>query len=139
MRYIIIINCFLSGANEFIICLYWDSCCSVFSFLCNILRFIVWSISFSLTIVLSDLQYTASDYPFAIFKLLCMKILKRPAIDSYFRRDCLTQRKMQNQVIFQNPSCFPYVVTQTPYTTFVNCLRYVGGNVFVDKFSCFLH
>ena len=46
---------------------------SIFSFLCNVL----WTIYFSfflLTIIWYVLRFTASDYPFGIFKLFCKGI-----------------------------------------------------------------
>ena len=49
----------------------WDSCCLIFSFLCSVLYFIVCPfVVFLVVIVLSVLRFTASDYPFGIFKLL---------------------------------------------------------------------
>ena len=58
-------------APEFTPCFEWGSCCSIFSFLCSVLYIIVRHfVVFLLIIVLSVfLQFTASDYPFDIFKL----------------------------------------------------------------------
>jgi len=49
----------------------WGSCCSIFSFLCSVLRTIVWPfVLFILDIVLFVLRFTASDYLLGILKLL---------------------------------------------------------------------
>ena len=60
-----------SEAHEFTPGFQWDSYCSIFSFLCSLLYFIVcpFGFCFVLPIVLSDLlRFTASDYPFVILK-----------------------------------------------------------------------
>jgi hypothetical protein len=47
------------------------SCCSIFCFMCNVLYFVVCLfVFFHLVIVMS--RFTATNYPFGIFKLLAM-------------------------------------------------------------------
>jgi len=59
-----------SRAPEFIPCFYWCSCCSIFSFLCNVLLIADCPfVLILLTIVLSVLRFMTSDSPFDIFKL----------------------------------------------------------------------
>ena len=60
-----------SGAPEFTPGFQWDSCCSIFCFLCNVLQITVCPfVLFHLPIVFSvRLPFTDSDYPFGIFKL----------------------------------------------------------------------
>ena len=53
----------------------WVSCCSIFSFLCNVLEIIV-CLFFLLVIVLSVLRLTDSGYSFDIFKLFLVLILQ---------------------------------------------------------------
>jgi hypothetical protein len=52
-------------------------CCSTFCFLCNVMKIVVCPfVPFLLVIVLSILLlFTASDYPFGIFKHFCYKIV----------------------------------------------------------------
>jgi len=48
----------------------WGSCCSILSFLCNVLYIVVCPfVLFLLAIVLSVLRFTDSNYSFGIFKL----------------------------------------------------------------------
>ena len=49
----------------------WGPCCSIFSFLCSVFSFVVFAcLLFLFVIVLSVLLwFTASDYPFGIFKI----------------------------------------------------------------------
>ena len=50
----------------------WGSGCSTFRFLCSVMQIII-SLFSLLTFVLSVLRFTASNYPFGIFKLfVCM-------------------------------------------------------------------
>ena len=50
------------------------SCCSIFSFLRNVLQIVVWTfVLFLLAIVLSVLRFTTSDYLFCIVKLFLYK------------------------------------------------------------------
>jgi hypothetical protein len=61
----------------------WGSCSSIFSFLCNILYFVMCPfVLFLLAIALSILRITASDYPVGIFKLFC-QAFARPKTMSY--------------------------------------------------------
>ena len=49
---------------------WWGSCCSISSFLCDVMWIIVWPLSFCPLCCLSFFfLYTASDYLFGIFKL----------------------------------------------------------------------
>ena len=59
-------------AHEFTPGVQWGSCCSIFSFLCNVLQIVVCTVVlFLFAIVLSIRRCTDSDYryPFCIFKL----------------------------------------------------------------------
>jgi hypothetical protein len=59
-------NCVLFRSTWLHLCFLWGSCWLNFSFLCNVLSIIV--VLFALAIVSSVLWFTASDYPFDIFK-----------------------------------------------------------------------
>jgi hypothetical protein len=61
-----------SGASQFIRGVWWDSCSSIFCFLCTVWSIIVYAFaSFRWDVILSViLRFMASDYPFSIFKLL---------------------------------------------------------------------
>ena len=70
-------GCHWLGRNCFPFLSTWDrhwflvcSCCSIFSFLCSVLKIVVCPfVLFLLSIVLSVLRFTASDNPIGIFKL----------------------------------------------------------------------
>jgi len=47
----------LSGAHELIPSFYWDSCCPIFSFLCNVLLIVICTLSFGHCVVCSPAIY----------------------------------------------------------------------------------
>jgi hypothetical protein len=79
-------NAYLSGAPVFTSGFLWSSCCSIFSFLCRVLKY--WYLQNSvvfLVIVLSVLlRFKAFVYPLGIFKLFCNGIAVTLFIYFYF-------------------------------------------------------
>ena len=66
-----------SGAHGFTPVYQWGSCCSIISFLCNVLQIVVCRLAlFLLAIMFSVLRITASDYTFGIFKLFIACIIQ---------------------------------------------------------------
>jgi hypothetical protein len=65
----------LSGIPEFTTGFYWELCCSIFSFLCNVFcrsLFVLFPLAIVLPVLL---RFTSSDYPFGIFKLFICDIV----------------------------------------------------------------
>ena len=57
-----------SGAHKFTPSVWWGSCCSIFSFLCSVLYFIVCPFVLFVVIALSVFRCTVSDYHFCFSK-----------------------------------------------------------------------
>ena len=103
------------GAPEFVPGFQCGSCCSIFSFLCDVLQVVVSPfVRFLLSIILSVLlRFTLSDYPFGIFKLFLIIWLSNISILSvpdkgYSRNTSCAQN------LISTFSCFFYIIVIRP-------------------------
>jgi hypothetical protein len=131
----------------------WGSCCSIISFLCNVLWIVVWPFGiFLLSFVLCILLwFTTSDYPFGIFKLFSLKhvIWYYNLNNIYWARlvsgKIIKVKKLERQIIYRKSQKLKNV--KENMNTFLHCacnkdiqnVCLIGEWCWCILFCCFLN
>ena len=109
---------YLSGALEFIPWFWCGSCCSIFGLVCSVLQIVVCTFILFLSAIAVSvlLQFTNSDYPFVIFKLLYSNVL-----GTMFVKRKLMVNNSNNTIYHQNEQ--PPLTSTTQDMTTTDCVE----------------